>query len=177
MVTVDRGCGQQLHRQPAGGRSVTPTEPALMSRRSRRVPATVRPFTSTTLATRRVLLAFLDPGDTITIMFSEDVQRLGSGDTFTVIDVDGSTAQLVTRGPTPLALIPRRGTDHFDHHGRLDDDRWLRVAFPVRRRSTQSRGLTTDDLTVLRSSTAVGAIERSPASRQSTSCPDLRSAN
>lgn len=37
----------------------------------------------------------LDPGDTIVITFTENITGVGSGDTITIVDTDGSTATLV----------------------------------------------------------------------------------
>ena len=51
-------------------------------------------FTSTDLTTSAGAAAFLDPGDVITIVFSGDVTGVGSGDTFTVVDPDGSSATI-----------------------------------------------------------------------------------
>jgi hypothetical protein len=55
-------------------------------------------FTSTTSAAGGGSTTFLDPGDTITVVFSGDVTGVGAGDTWTIVDPDGSTATITCGG-------------------------------------------------------------------------------
>jgi hypothetical protein len=52
-------------------------------------------FTLTDLTTSAGVATTLDPGDVLTVTFSGDVTGVGSGDTWTVVDIDGSTSTII----------------------------------------------------------------------------------
>ena len=54
-------------------------------------------------------LGVLDPGDVLTITFSEAIAGLSNGDTITVVDVDGSTGTLI-RGTNSTMTLDATGT-------------------------------------------------------------------
>jgi len=66
-------------------------------------------FTSTDSTTDAVVLITLDPGDVITIVFTGDVAGVGSGDTFSLLDSDGTTATIIC-GTHATCAEPAAGT-------------------------------------------------------------------
>jgi hypothetical protein len=67
--------------------------------------ATGATFTTTTAANGGGAAGILDPGDVITVTFSEAISDFGTGDTFTIQDPDLSTAVLTCGGNVTCTMV------------------------------------------------------------------------
>jgi len=98
-LTQDAANNFVAHQIPSGG-----VEGAAVHVPTITEGANVAAKMSTSAATNGGVAGILDPGDAIVITFNEKVAGVGTGDTLSIIDVDGSSATL-TCGPDVTCVV------------------------------------------------------------------------